>query len=187
MSLKYGLLGLLNYKDMTGYELDKLFRESLNFFWQAKTSQVYKELTAMENSGWLTSKIIIQTSKPNKKLYHITKEGQEILHHWLLSPIESNDCNMKSSFLMQLFFSGELSVETSIKHLEEFQKIYESANESKTAIQYSIQNYENEIADSQKATYWRLTASFGEYYHNMCIAWSKEAIAQLKQLKEENP
>ena len=37
MSLKHGLLGLLNYGSMTGYELDKIFRDSLSFFWQAKT------------------------------------------------------------------------------------------------------------------------------------------------------
>ena len=55
MSLKHGLLGLLNYGSMTGYELNKVFRDSLSFFWQAKTSQIYRELDAMERCGWLTS------------------------------------------------------------------------------------------------------------------------------------
>lgn len=31
MSLKYGLLGLLNHEDMTGYELSKAFKDSLSF------------------------------------------------------------------------------------------------------------------------------------------------------------
>ena len=44
---------------MTGYELDKAFKASLAFFWQAKASQIYRELDAMERSGWLTSKRIL--------------------------------------------------------------------------------------------------------------------------------
>ena len=39
MALKQGLLGLLNYGEMTGYELAKAFNDSLSFFWQAQTSQ----------------------------------------------------------------------------------------------------------------------------------------------------
>lgn len=57
MSLKYGLLSLLNYGDMTGYELSKEFDDSLGFFWQAQISQIYRELNTMEKCGWLKSKI----------------------------------------------------------------------------------------------------------------------------------
>ena len=42
MALKQGLLGLLNYGEMTGYELAKVFNDSLSFFWQAQTSQIYR-------------------------------------------------------------------------------------------------------------------------------------------------
>lgn len=47
MSLSHGLLGLLNYTDMTGYDLAKTFQDSLCYFWQAQTSQVYRELNKM--------------------------------------------------------------------------------------------------------------------------------------------
>ena len=30
--LKHGILGLLNYGDMTGYEIREIFNKSLNFF-----------------------------------------------------------------------------------------------------------------------------------------------------------
>ncbi|MDR0221438.1 MAG: PadR family transcriptional regulator, partial [Lachnospiraceae bacterium] len=83
MSLKHGLLGLLSYGRMTGYELDKAFKDSLNFFWQAQTSQIYRELKAMEKAGWLTSEIVFQTSKPNKKLYAITDSGRLEFHRWI--------------------------------------------------------------------------------------------------------
>ena len=55
MALKQGLLGLLNYGEMTGYELAKVFNDSLSFFWQAQTSQIYRELNQLEAEGLLHS------------------------------------------------------------------------------------------------------------------------------------
>lgn len=46
--LKHGILGLLNYGDMTGYEIMKVFRDSLSFFWTANTSQIYRELNTLK-------------------------------------------------------------------------------------------------------------------------------------------
>lgn len=34
--LKHGILGLLNYGDMTGYEIREVFNKSLNFFGRLK-------------------------------------------------------------------------------------------------------------------------------------------------------
>ncbi|MGL6120793.1 MAG: PadR family transcriptional regulator, partial [Fusobacteriaceae bacterium] len=117
MSLKHGLLGLLNYGEMTGYELDKIFKDSLNFFWQAQMSQIYKELTLMEKKGWLTSEIIIQTDKPNKKKYSITEAGKSEFKNWLISYDIKSELEVKSPFLMRLFFSGDLPKEKVIKML----------------------------------------------------------------------
>ena len=38
--LKHGILGLLNYGEMTGYEIMMAFRDSLQFFWMANTSRI---------------------------------------------------------------------------------------------------------------------------------------------------
>lgn len=46
--LKHGILGLLNYGDMTGYEIREAFESSLKFFWPAQTSQIYSELIVLE-------------------------------------------------------------------------------------------------------------------------------------------
>ncbi|MEN6635102.1 MAG: PadR family transcriptional regulator, partial [Clostridiaceae bacterium] len=72
MSLKHGILGLLNYSPMTGYDLSKSFQNSLNHFWQAQTSQIYRELRDMEKLGWIASETVIQTDKPNKNIFSLT-------------------------------------------------------------------------------------------------------------------
>ena len=50
-TLKYAILGLLNKKSMTGYELKKEFETTLFEFWNAKHSQIYPELKALTENG----------------------------------------------------------------------------------------------------------------------------------------
>ena len=49
--LKHGILGLLNYGDKTGYEIMRVFRDSLNHFWTAQTSQIYREVFEQQTKG----------------------------------------------------------------------------------------------------------------------------------------
>lgn len=77
MSLTYGILGFLSYGSMTGYDLAKAFGCSVNFFWNAQTSQIYRELGRMEGEGLVASELVLQTQRPNKKLYSITEKGRE--------------------------------------------------------------------------------------------------------------
>ena len=89
MALKQGLLGLLNYGEMTGYELAKAFNDSLSFFWQAQTSQIYRELNQLEAEGLLHSHIEVQTGKPDKRVYAITTQGKAELDRWLASDLSA--------------------------------------------------------------------------------------------------
>ena len=57
MSLPYAILGLLEYKPMTGYDLKKIFEESVVNFWAASQSQIYRELDLLEVKGYLKSVI----------------------------------------------------------------------------------------------------------------------------------
>ena len=81
--LKHGILGLLNYMEMTGYEIMETFRDSLNYFWDAKTSQIYRELQGLEQKQWVSKTVVPQTGKPDKNVYSITAAGREELLRWL--------------------------------------------------------------------------------------------------------
>lgn len=48
MSLPHAILGLLNYMPMTGYDLKNFFDDSIDFFWSAQMSQIYRELKNLE-------------------------------------------------------------------------------------------------------------------------------------------
>ena len=81
--LKHGILGLLNYQAMTGYEIMEVFRDSLHYFWDAKTSQIYRELQGLEQKEWVGKTVVPQSGKPDKNVYSITAEGRAELLRWL--------------------------------------------------------------------------------------------------------
>ena len=60
--LKHGILGLLNYGDMTGYEIMTAFRDSLQYFWSANTSQIYRELQTLKDKGFVQGQMVKQES-----------------------------------------------------------------------------------------------------------------------------
>lgn len=182
MSLKHGLLGLLNYGPMTGYELDKAFKASLSFFWQAKTSQVYRELNTMEQSGWLISKQVIQTEKPNKRVYTITEKGKEELLNWLMLPeadIADAMC-VKSAFLMRVFFAGETSMEQSLEMLRAYREKCLKSKESLKAAYASSSEYGVIVGDDTRSRFWDISILYGEAFYDAGITWAENAIAILE-------
>lgn len=181
MSLRHGLLGLLSYGKMTGYELDKAFKASLNFFWQAQTSQIYRELNAMEKSGWLTSETVIQTDKPNKKLYSITEEGKKELKQWLLESSHGKDFLIRNSFLMKLFFSSSADKMATVTLLEEYRNLTLKALKELEETKDSFEYYSSLVDDENAPLYWSLTSDFGREFMKMCADWAENSIKKLEE------
>ena len=59
MPLAHGILGLLHYGSMSGYDLSKAFRASVNLFWHAQTSQIYATLDKLERAGLISHQVIV--------------------------------------------------------------------------------------------------------------------------------
>ena len=176
MALKLGLLGLLNDNSMTGYDLSKYFHDSLSFFWTATTSQVYRELATMEKDGWVISEVEVQFSKPNKKLYSITKLGKEKLQNWLMNPnIKEDNPGSRNPMLMKLFFGAEVSKEVMVEYLEKNREFYEGKLRELDQAKEIIDNNDEE-GSRDKTMYWRLCESQGEYYYKAILDWIEEAL-----------
>lgn len=174
MPLRHGLLGLLNYGSMTGYELHKIFQEQLYFFWQAQPSQIYRELNAMEKEGLLSSSVEIQKDRPNKKIYAITESGKQELKQWLAKGHIEDAFSLRSPFLMNFFLSGDRPREENLKALEEFKKTCEESLAKLESSEVSANHYGENMGSEQK-TYWGLAAIFGRYYFEMCLRWAQDA------------
>ena len=106
-TLQYAILGLLNRKDMTGYDLSKEFEANLSEFWNAKHSQIYPELKALTDNKLVEFKTEISGNVLEKKLYTITDAGKDKLLEWEKTFFKMKPVP-KDEFKLQLFFSDSL-------------------------------------------------------------------------------
>ena len=179
MSLKHGLLGFLSEQEMSGYDLEKLFRSSIGHFWNAKISQVYRDLHAMERTGWVQSSKVIQTDKPNKRVFRITDAGRKELENWLITYDVKNDFQIRIGILMRMFFAAKRPKEETIALLERFRSACYDAIDPLNNI-----NKEFDSCDiqSMEMFYSRTTLSYGAKYYQMQIDWCTETIEKLQKM-----
>lgn len=179
--LKHGILGLLNYGDMTGYEIREVFNKSLNFFWQAQSSQIYRELRTLEKNGWITITTVEQSEKPNKNVCSITESGRIELLSWL-----SSDCAAGATrvpLLMQVFFLGNRSREENVAYFEGIAKACREQLAAFSEIDQSINYFEDELGLQEHGLYWNMTADFGRRSLQMHIDWAEQCAAELRSVR----
>lgn len=83
-TLSYGLLSLLSHTADSGYDL----MLKIQPFWPAKHSQIYPLLAQLESGGYVRHTLVVQTDKPDKKVYSITDKGLNALRNWLTLPTD---------------------------------------------------------------------------------------------------
>jgi PadR family transcriptional regulator, regulatory protein AphA len=116
MSLDHAILGFLQYKPMTGYDLKVEFDFSMQYAWPADQSHIYRTLARLAEKKWIETEVVRQDNRPDRKVYSITKKGREELLRWLSDPALNKD--VRQAQLVQIFFSGHLSDEQIIKLVE---------------------------------------------------------------------
>ena len=83
--LPYILLGLIEDKPKTGYDLMKEFETEIGEFWSVKHSQIYLELKRLVSNEDIKSETGYFGNKIEKTYYSITEKGQNKLHKWQYS------------------------------------------------------------------------------------------------------
>lgn len=181
--LKHGILGLLNYGDMTGYEIMTAFRDSLQFFWPANTSQIYRELQTLKEKRFVQCEKVEQDSKPDKNVFSITDAGRTELKEWLR---EENYGKRNIGLLMKVFFAGEI---TRVENIERFRHIQQFCKEYMDGFvrgNQAAQNYGKIVDDKEKILYWNMTMKYGEKYTQMLNEWCEECIEELEGFDYED-
>lgn len=102
-TLKYVILGLLQQRDFTGYDIKKIFNCEIGDFWHSKHSQIYPELKKLEEEGLISSRIEISGKKLEKTYYMLSSAGKIILREWLADPLDEIQPT-RDDFTLKLYF-----------------------------------------------------------------------------------
>lgn len=100
----HSILGLLDVRPMTGYDLKKAFDGSVGYFWNADQAQIYRTLSKLSSEGLVDVGVVTQEGRPDRKEHRLTATGREELTRWLYSPIPAEPS--REPFLARIFFAG---------------------------------------------------------------------------------
>ncbi len=173
----YAVLGLVSFGETSGYDLKQFADSSIRyFFWSPAKSQIYSELRRLHSLGYVTEREVEQERRPDKRLYHITTEGEGALREWIEDPRGEQDIR-KSTFLLKVFFGRHMSVETLIGRFEELRRQAQD-----TLAQYKA--IERGIHDKREYLFPYLTLKSGLAHVKAHIAWIEGALEQIREQRQ---
>jgi PadR family transcriptional regulator AphA len=183
--LAHAILGFLDYRPMSGYELKRFFDQSVAHFWSATQSHIYKALENLEHEGLVKSQLILQEGKPNRKQYEITDAGRVELHRWLSTPLPVEA--KREAWLIQVFFAHGLANEE-IANL--FENRIARLRSSLAQCQQAQKNIEQNNAQDNRPrlqSLWQLTLDYGIQYYENEIDWLEKTLPIVRNLPELIP
>lgn len=183
MSLQHFILGLLEERAESGYDLNKRFQRSIQHFWTTEQSQIYRALHKLYDADMVEIEHISQEGSPDKKIYSITDVGRNELLRWLKSPIIDNP--VRETWLGQLFFGGNLSVAENIESLQQARAEVEARYVSMMETQTLLDQLDLETIP-YKLRMHLLTLDYGLRLHEFLLNWLDSAIERVQKINENN-
>jgi PadR family transcriptional regulator AphA len=119
LSIEPILLGLLQQKPQSGYDLKKAITESPLFFWSGNNNQIYTSLIQLHREGLVTY-IEDNEHRIPRKVYSLTEKGSAELAGWVAAPPALPQ--LKNSFMLQLLFSDCISKEDRQALIESYEQ-----------------------------------------------------------------
>ncbi len=108
MPAEHAILGLLAMDDGSGhgYDLARHFSEGqpLAAVLRLEPGMLYHHLKKLEKTGWVTSVVVPQPSRPPRQVYRITGSGRAQLDLWLKEPV-AHTREIRLEFLVKLYFA----------------------------------------------------------------------------------
>ena len=169
----YAVLGLLvSGEAQSGYEIRKSAETLRYFYWSPAQSQIYSELRRLAGLAYVTSEMVPQAGKPDKRLYQITQAGVDAFTEWLNhAPLEPT--MMKHAVQLRLFFGESAEAEHLTALLQQF---IEESNQALGQIAIV-----REFAELDDAYRWRgVVAEWSEVRLEAEVAFATELVRRIK-------
>jgi DNA-binding PadR family transcriptional regulator len=176
LALAHAILVALLDSPSSGYDLAKKFDGSVGFFWDASHQQIYRELSKLEDNGYITAETVEQAARPNKYLYSITDRGTTFLADWMRS--FSNLSPIKDDLLVKLWGGYLVEPDVILQELRYHRKLHQTRLVEYQSIEDRF--FPDAEALTAKAIYQYLTLRNGIQFEQGWLKWCDEAIATLQ-------
>jgi PadR family transcriptional regulator, regulatory protein AphA len=171
---QYALLGLLTIEPMSGYDLGKNLRESLNYFWAESNGQIYPTLKKLAAEGLIVAVATQAAGRRARHKYALTPAGRKRLKEWLAKPPQLQP--PRNELLLKLFLGRSAPKGAIAEHVARFKRQYEEIQNMFEGLRASLQT---EHAESPDLKYWMLCLEHGIRLRQAQIDWCNLALREL--------
>lgn len=116
MSLMHAVLGVLEVRPMTGYELGQFLEASARWVWSAPQSQIYPLLKQLAEDGLIVGTRSVKGTRMEVTAYSVTPRGLDELRRWLSEPLPL--APVRDTLLLQALYSDLVDVEHACRVFE---------------------------------------------------------------------
>jgi DNA-binding PadR family transcriptional regulator len=176
MSLSHAILATLSNGCFSGYDISKQFAGSVGFFWYATQQQIYRELTKLEEQGYLSAELIRQENRPDKRMLSITALGTAYLQEWISQPGKVS--LIKDDLLVKLFAGHLVEKETILTELKHHRVQHQVTLNTYREIESQFFADPARCAEVGKLIYLTLLNGIG--FENAWLVWCEQAISLLE-------
>jgi DNA-binding PadR family transcriptional regulator len=175
MALSHAILATLLSGPASGYKLTKRFNAAIGYFWQATHQQIYRELTSLEEQGYIER--VPSSSPSTEKRYALTSEGRDALTEWIMQPSEPGV--LREDLLLKIRAGSLVPPEVLLAELHRRRALHAG----RLAVYRELQ--ERDFPDPQRLTYEQrllyLPLLGGLMFETNNVAWCDTAIAFLQE------
>jgi len=164
---------------MSGYDIKKIFEQSVINFWNESYGQIYPILNRLVDEGLATRAVEKQTGKPDRHVYTLTGQGKNELQRWFTEPPEYQKPRIE--ILLKLFFGTQAPVVDHIRHVRDFRDFHQELLQKLDSIEESLKI---DHAENPDCPHWLMTVSFGQHIYRAICQWSDETLAKLEEMAE---
>ncbi len=102
MPIQHAVLALLADGPSHGYQLRLAFTHAVGPQWGGlNIGHLYQVLERLTRDGQVTSTVVTQSQRPDRKVYELTEAGRDELTRWLTEPAE-HSAGYRDDFILQL-------------------------------------------------------------------------------------
>ncbi|MBL0174302.1 MAG: PadR family transcriptional regulator [Ignavibacteria bacterium] len=184
MSLPHVILGFLHYAPASGYELKKTFDATVRHFWPADQSQIYRTLAQLVDDGHAETEEIVQSGKPNKKVYSITPAGEKELRGWLRAAPDA--AASRNPALVRLFFLGNLGNDAILPMLDAAEERLRAELQTYASVPDLVREHAAFSVTKRERFFWMLTLEYGLAVTRAELDWIASIKKRLKKKSYTN-
>ncbi|MEU3844430.1 PadR family transcriptional regulator [Streptomyces sp. NPDC028635] len=142
--MRLPLLALLARGPAHGYELKQDLEQLLGSAYpQPNIGQIYVTLGRLEKQGLIEGEEVEQSSRPNKKIYHLTDAGREALNTWFEDT--EDEPRVRDEFFMKLALAPQTGLADQVALINRQRRQYLNTMRSLSKLAAS-ESRENRIA-----------------------------------------